>query len=272
MRLSRKANRRVPVAFRNVCEVGEGSSTTAGLEGPQRAYKRAPRSCHRGAAVLANWQLAVVLPAVPPNGTHGSRDGTMAAASVVSIRSVVSPSRSLGSPCLPHQSGVRAAASEAVTTAEAASPPHVPASTALRPPVLDPRPKPAPSAQLTNFRVWILCDGSAPLVARFVLASFHVPEDGGVDAVRRALRASALAAPPYNVFVRPWARVAYVKAAEVGDGIRRLDNKQSDTMRALLAEEARSPGGMVLCVEQTRNPKYKAGTGNPDVVGQTTVR
>lgn len=197
----------------------------------------------------------------------------MAAASVASIRSVVSPSRSLGVPCRPHQSGVRAGPDEAVTTAEAAPPPHVPGSTDLRPPVLDPRRKPTPSAQtLTNFRVWVLCDGSTPLVARFVLASFHIPEDGGVDAVRRALRASALAAPPYNVFVRPWARVAYVKAAEVGDGIRRLDNKQSDTMRALLAEEARSPGGMVLCVEQTRNPKYKAGVGSSDVVGQTTVR
>lgn len=239
----------------------------------RRAYKRAPRSYRSGAAACEDKHQAVVPPAVPPNRSHGSKDVTMAAASVAPIRSIVSPSHSLASPCLPHQTGVRAAADEAVTTAEAAPPLAVPASPAMCPPVLDPLPKPASSAQtLTNFRVWILCDGSVPLVARFVLASFHIPEDGGVDAVRRALRASVLAAPPYNVFVRPWARVAYVKAAEVGDGIRRLDNKQSDTMRALLAEEARSPGGMVLCVEQTRNPKYKAGMGNSDAQGQTTVR
>lgn len=199
----------------------------------------------------------------------------MAAASVAPLRSVVSPSRSLGTQCLPRKGGVRAHADEAMTNIEVASPrpmfvpptmnPHFPAPAS--------RPRASQSARtLTDFRVWVLCDGSAPLVARFVLASFEIPEDGGVDAVRRALRSSALAAPPYNVFVRPWARVAYVKAAEVGDGIRRLDNKQSDTMRELLAEEARSPGGMVLCVEQTRNPKYKGGLGGSDAQGSTTVR
>ena len=163
-------------------------------------------------------------------------------------------------------------AAEAVETAgvAAAPPARVPHVTILAAPPKAPAaigsggpPPPAPPAAqtLTNFRVWVLCDGPVPAVARFVLAAFEVPPDGGVDAVRRALRASALAAPPYNVFVRPWARVAYVKASEIGEGIRRLDNKQSDTMRALLAEEARSPGGLVLCVEQTRNPKYKEGGG-----------
>ncbi|GAB0498642.1 hypothetical protein MMPV_009988 [Pyropia vietnamensis] len=163
----------------------------------------------------------------------------MAAASVASMRSVVSPSPPLDDPRQSHQGGVRAAADEVNNTAVVAPPPSISASPTVRPPSPASRPNSAPSARkLSNFRVWILCDGSAPLVARFILASFDIPEDGGVDAVRRALRASALAAAPYNVFVRPWARVAYVKAAEVGDGIRRLDNKQSDTMRALLAEEA----------------------------------
>lgn len=205
----------------------------------------------------------------------------MAAASVAPIRSIGSPSRSVGAPCLQQHGGLRAAADEATNSADIAPPPpamFVPATINVNvhsptTPVL--RPKATQSARtLTNFRVWVLCDGPAPLVARFVLDSFDIPEDGGVDAVRRALRASSLAAPPYNVFVRPWARVAYVKAAEVGDGIRRLDNKQSDTMRELLAEEARSPGGMVLCVEQTRNPKYKGGLVASDAHdhGLPTVR
>lgn len=282
-----KASGRVPVAPLTPVRWDsqpciEAGSRVSGLQGQttarteiRRTYKSASRSNRRGGCRPSEYAPGFLSAGRASQYTHGSSDVGMAAASVASMRSVVSPSPSLDAPCQSHQGGVRAAADEVENAAEAAPPPPLSAAPAVRPlpPTPASRPKPAPSSRtLSNFRVWILCDGSAPLVARFILASFDIPEDGGVDAVRRALRASALAAPPYNVFVRPWARVAYVKAAEVGDGIRRLDNKQSDTMRALLAEEARSPGGMVLCVEQTRNPKYKGEIGSPDAPGQTTVR
>jgi len=191
-------------------------------------------------AVPATPPLAAVGPYPPLGPTHAP---TGVAAAAVSAGVAAAPTARV-----PHVT-ILAAPPKAPTAVGGGGPPPTP---------------PSPLAQtLTNFRVWVLCDGPVPAVARFVLAAFEVPPDGGVDAVRRALRGSALAAPPYNVFVRPWARVAYVKASEIGEGIRRLDNKQSDTMRALLAEEARSPGGLVLCVEQTRNPKYKESGGEP---------
>lgn len=248
-------------------ERGAGGSTTRVHERPEEPPQGCRRPCGQAPGCCS--------PLRTSQEALGSSDVGMAAAFVAPMRDVVAPSRSLGVACLPHQGGVRAAADETVTTAEVAPPPPMSLSPMMRPhsPTPASRPNAAQSPRtLTNFRIWVLCDGPIPLVARFVLASFDIPEDGGVDAVRRALRASALAIPPYNVFVRPWARVAYVKAAEVGDGIRRLDNKQSDTMRELLAEEARSPGGMVLCVEQTRNPKYKGGLESSDTQGLTTVR